>query len=189
MVNIVEHLVQQGAVVRRAGQWTRREEAGTAGASLPAGLRGLLLRRIEALPPATRQVLEAASVVGETFTAAAGAAGVQGPIEDVEAVCAGLAAQRHVLDAAGWRVWPDATSGGRYRFQHALYQQVLYEAPGTVRRVQLHQHIGARLEARYGARAREIAAQLAVHFERAGGPAGGALLAADGGEFRPALCL
>ena len=65
-------------------------------------------------------------------------------------------------------VWPDGTSGGRYRFQHALYQQVLYESLGTARRVQLHQRIGARLEAGYGARAGEIAAQLAVHFERGG---------------------
>jgi DNA-binding winged helix-turn-helix (wHTH) protein len=120
LVNIVEHLVQQGAVVRRAGQWTLRERAETAGASLPAGLRGLLLRRIEALPPATRRVLEAASVVGETFAVAAVAAGAQGPSEDVDAVCTELAAQRHILDDAGWTVWPDATSGGQYRFQHAL---------------------------------------------------------------------
>jgi hypothetical protein len=168
MVNIVEHLVQQGAVVQRAGQWTLREEAEAPGASLPEGLRGLLLRRIEALPPATRRVLEAASVVGETFAVAAVAAGTQDSMEDVEAVCAGLAAQRHFLDDAGWTVWPDATSGGQYRFQHALYHQVLYESLGTARRVQLHQRIGARLEAGYSSRAGEIAAQLAVHFERAG---------------------
>src|SRR5881396_805574 len=110
MVNIVEHLVQQGAVVRQAGQWTLREEAAARGASLPAGLRGLLLRRIEALPSAIRRVLEVASVVGETFTVAAVAAGVQAFLEDVEAVCAGLAAQRHFLDDVGWTVWPNATS-------------------------------------------------------------------------------
>src|SRR5262249_3029356 len=89
-------------------------------------------------------------------------------IEDVEAVCAGLAAQRHVLDDAGWRVWPDATSGGRYRFQHALYHQVLYESLGTAQRGQLHGRIGARLGGGYGARAGGIAAQLAVQLERAG---------------------
>ena len=171
MVNIVEHLVQQGVVVRRAGQWTLREGAEAPGASLPAGLRELLLRRIEALAPAARQVLEAASVVGETFAVAAVAAGVQGSIEDVEAVCEGLAAQRHLLDDAGLMVWPDGTRGGVYRFQHALYRQVLYERLGTMRCVQLHQRIGARLEAGYGARAGEIAAQLAVHFERGGATA------------------
>ena len=39
---------------------------------------------------------------------------------------------------------------------------------GPTRRAQLHQRIGARLEAGYGARAGDIAAQLAVHFERGG---------------------
>jgi len=45
---------------------------------------------------------------------------------------------------------------------------VLYEQLGTARRVQLHRRIGARLETGYGALAGEIAAQLAVHFERGG---------------------
>jgi predicted ATPase/DNA-binding winged helix-turn-helix (wHTH) protein len=168
MVTIVEHLVQQGVVVRRAGQWTLKEGAEAPEASLPEGLQELLLRRIEALAPEARRVLEAASVVGDTFAVAAVAAGVQGTIEDVEAVCDGLARQRHFLDDTGWMVWPDGTRGGCYRFQHALYRQVLYERLGTMRCVQLHGRIGARLEGGYGAQVGEIATQLAVHFERAG---------------------
>ena len=166
MVNLVEHLVQQGRVVRREGQWTLRDA--TAAGSLPEELRQLLLRRIEALPPVARQVLEAASVGGETFAAATVAAGVQCPVADVEAVCEGLAAQQHFLDDTGLTGWPDGTSGGSYRFRHALYQQVLYERVGLTRRRHLHQRIGTRLEAGYGARAGEVAAQLAVHFERGG---------------------
>jgi predicted ATPase len=135
-------------------------------ASLPEGLRQLLLRRLQALPPAVGRVLEAASVVGKAFTVAAVAAGSQTPMADVEAVCEGLAAQQHLLDDVGLREWPDGTRGGRYRFQHALYPQVLYEQIGTARRQQLHRRIGERLEAGYGARAGEIAALLAVHFER-----------------------
>jgi hypothetical protein len=38
MVNMVEHLVQQEGAVRRAGQWTLREEAEPQVASLPAEL-------------------------------------------------------------------------------------------------------------------------------------------------------
>jgi predicted ATPase/DNA-binding winged helix-turn-helix (wHTH) protein len=168
VVNIMEHLVQQGLVVRPAGEWMLREEAEATLASLPEGLRQVLMRRIEALPPETRRVLEAASVVGEEFAVAAVAAGTQGPVADVEARCEALAAQRHFIDDTGLTAWPDATRGGRYRFQHALYQQVLYEQLGTVRRMQLHRRIGGRLEAGYGARVGEIAAQLAVHFERGG---------------------
>ena len=79
LVNIVEHLVQQGWVVRREGEWTLRAGSEAQVASLPEGLRQLLLRRLEALPPEVRRVLEAASVVGETFTVAAVAAGSQVP--------------------------------------------------------------------------------------------------------------
>jgi hypothetical protein len=167
-MNIVEHLVQQRLVGRQAGQWTLRDGATAPLASVPEVLRQLLRRRIEALAPATRQVLEVASVVGREFAAAAVAAGLQGSIADVEVQCEALATQQHVLDDTGVAVWPDGTRGGRYRFQHALYQQVLYEQLGTVRRMQYHQHIGRRLEASHGARAGESAAQLAMHFERGG---------------------
>jgi predicted ATPase len=168
LVNIVEHLVQQGLVVRREGAWTLRAGTEAQVASLPEGVRQLLLRRIQALPPEMCRVLEAASVVGKAFTVAAVAAGSQAPVEDVEAVCEGLAAQQHFLDDIGLREWPDGTSSGRYQFTHALYRQVLYEQIGTARRRQLHRRIGVRLEAGYGAQAGEIAARLAVHFERGG---------------------
>ena len=168
MVNIVEHLVQQGLVVRHEGEWTLREGVEAEVTSLPEGLRQMLVRRIEALPPEARQVLEAASVVGEEFTVTAVAAGAQCPVEDVEARCEALAAQHHFIEDIGLPAWPDEISGGRYRFLHALYQQALYEQLGTVRRLQLHRRIGGRLEAGYGTRAGEIASLLAVHFERGG---------------------
>jgi predicted ATPase len=168
MVNILDHLVQQRLIVRREGQWALQAGADAKLASLPEGLQQFLRRRIEDLPPEARRVLEAASVAGEAFAVAAVAAGTQCPVMEVDAVCEGLARQQHFLDDIGLMVWPDATSGGSYRFQHALYQQVLYEQVGTARRVQLHRRIGARLETGYGTQAGEIAAQLAVHFERGG---------------------
>jgi predicted ATPase len=134
MVNIVEHLVQQQLVVRREGQWTLREKAEAKVASLPEGLRQFIVRRIEELPPETRQVLEAGSVVGEEFAVTTVAAGIQYPMEDVEARCARLAARHHFIEDTGVMVWPNEISSGRYRFQHALYQQVLYEQLGTARR-------------------------------------------------------
>jgi len=168
MVNIVEHLVQRRLVTQRMGEWTLRPGAEAIITTLPEGLRQFLMRRIEDLQPEVRRVLEAASVVGEKFAVAGVAAGAECPVADVEAWCEALAAQHNFLEDTGLTVWPDGTSDGEYRFQHALYQQVLYEQLGTVRRRQLHQHIGTRLEAGYGAQAREIAAQLAVHFERGG---------------------
>jgi predicted ATPase len=115
-------------------------------------------------------VLEAASVVGPTFTAAAVAAGAQCAVADVEAVCDELVRQQHFLDDSGLAAWPDGTSGGSYKFRHVLYQQVLYDRLGATRRMQLHRRIGGRMEAAYGARVGEVAAPLASHFERGGEP-------------------
>jgi predicted ATPase len=170
MVNIVEHLVQQGLAVRCEGRWTLLERAEAPMANLPEGLRQLLIGRIEKLPSAVRRVLEAASVVGKAFTVAAVAAGAECSMADVEGLCEALASQHHFIDDTGLTVWPDGTSGGSYQFQHALYQQVLYEQLGSARREQLHRRIGDRLEAGYGAQAGEIAVKLALHFERGGEP-------------------
>jgi tetratricopeptide (TPR) repeat protein len=165
-VNMLEHLVQQGQVVRRAGQWTLGQEAEKL--SVPEELRQLLERRLEALKPEARRVLEAASVVGEAFAVAAVAAGVQGSVEEIEAVCEGLATPHLFLADMGMTIWPDGTNAGSYRFRHALYQQVLYEGVGMGRRQQLHRRVGDRLEAGYGTRVGEIATHLALHFECGG---------------------
>ena len=168
MTTIVEHLVHQGLVVRREGQWTLRDGSEAITARLPEGLRQLLVRRLEELSPEAQRVLEAASVMGEAFAAVAVAAGAQLSVAAVEEVCDGLVAQQHVLDDTGLTVWPDGSSGGSYRFRHALYQQVLYERLGRTWRARVHRRLGARLEVGYGVRVGEVATQLAVHFERGG---------------------
>jgi predicted ATPase len=60
----------------------------------------------------------------------------------------------------------DGAVTGRYGFLHALYQQVLYERLTVMRRVHLHRRIGEWEEGTYGKRVSEIAAELAMHFER-----------------------
>ena len=94
-----------------------------------------------------------------------GGGGVQGSIEDVEAVCDAIWRQRHFLDDTGGRL--RMAPGGMLPLSSMRSLQVLYERLGTMRCVQLHGRIGARLEGGYGAQAGEIAAQLAVHFESA----------------------
>jgi predicted ATPase len=168
LVHLVDELVAQDAVCWQAGAWRLRAGAEALAAQLPVGVRQLLARRLEALPAATRQVLEGASVVGREFAVAAVAAGLQWPVAAVAAQCEVLAAQAAWLADTGLATWPDGTCGGRYRFQHVLYQQVLYAQLGTARRRELHQRIGGGLEAGYGAQAGDIAAPLALHFERAG---------------------
>src|SRR5262249_36743495 len=130
LVTIVEHLVQQRLLGRSAGQWTLRAGGEASVADLPKEVRQVITRRLATLPAAAQQVLEVASVVGQAFVAAAVAAGTQDTVEAVDAVCDGLGQHRFIEDT-GVTVWPDGTRGGTYRFHHALYQQVLYEALGS----------------------------------------------------------
>jgi predicted ATPase len=75
-----------------------------------------------------------------------------------------LARQGQFVQAHGIDRWPDGTVAGRYRFGHALYQDVVYARIPAGRRARLHRQIGRELEAGYGPRASEISAELAVHF-------------------------
>jgi predicted ATPase len=134
--------------------------------AVPESLRQLIEQQLEQVNPEDQTILEAASVVGMEFPAAAVVAGVEGGPEAVEARCEALARRGQFLEARGSASWPDGTVAARYGFIHALYQEVLYHRVPAGQGVRLHRDIGARLEAGFGGQAREIAAELAVHFVR-----------------------
>jgi tetratricopeptide (TPR) repeat protein len=94
------------------------------------------------------------------------AAGVGAPVEDIDTRCAMFARQGQLVCADGLATWPDGTVTGRYRFGHALYQEVIYERIPVGCRTRLHQRIGAWAEQAYGSCGEERAAELAMHFER-----------------------
>src|SRR5262249_13864437 len=62
---------------------------------------------------------------------------------------------------------PNGDAVSRYGFIHSLYQNVLYDGLSPSKRVELHRRIGEQGEIVYGERSKEIAAELAMHFERA----------------------
>jgi DNA-binding winged helix-turn-helix (wHTH) protein/predicted ATPase len=166
MVTAVEDLIKQKVLVQNAEQWAVQEELAAIETRVPDNLQQLIERQIERLSAEDRRLLEGASVAGIEFSAAAVAAGVETATESVEERCEGFARQAHFLRTSGAADWPDGTVASRYSFLHALYQEVLYERIPARRRQRLHQRIGEQEEHAYGARAKEIAAELAVHFEQ-----------------------
>ena len=164
MVNLLEHLVEHGMVHQEGDQWTIRDPQ-TAASSLPDALQHLITKRLEMLARDTQRVLEVASVAGDVFATAAVAAGLDVPVNGVEAICDTLAQQHAFLEPAGLAEWPDGTLSGCYRFQHALYRQVLAARLGELQRVQVHRRmVGERLAQGYGLQTPTIATQLAFHF-------------------------
>jgi DNA-binding winged helix-turn-helix (wHTH) protein/predicted ATPase len=165
MVNVTDYLEKQGVLDRDDGEQLWRI-LDTARIGVPENLRQLIERQIEQVSSVEQAVLAAASVAGTEFSAAAVAAGLGTESEAVEEMCAGLARRGQFLVTAGAAEWPDSTLAARYRFIHALYHDVLYERVPPGRRASLHLRIGERQEHAYQHRLGEVAAELAVQFER-----------------------
>jgi CHAT domain-containing protein/tetratricopeptide (TPR) repeat protein len=167
LVNVVDFALREGLLAEETGRWTLRGGAERLKSTVPDNLRRMIEHQIEALDEQEQQVLEAASVAGADFSIAAVAAALQVEAEGVDDRCEKLAWRGQFLRAAGVEEWPDGTIAGRYRFAHALYQNVLYDRVAEARRVRLHRRIAERKEAAFGTRVAEVAGELAAHFEAA----------------------
>jgi predicted ATPase len=167
LVTLVDELVRQQTLEGGPEAWDIRGGLEAVTGVIPVGLRQFIEAHVERLPSPDQVLLEAASVAGSTFCVAAVAAGVSLSEEAIDARCAAWARHGQFLDATGTETWPDGTVAACYRFRHTLYHEVVYARVAAGRRLRLHHQIGARKETGYGDQALTIAAELAVHFERA----------------------
>ena len=168
LLNALADFEARGWLSRRDGAWTCSVGLDTLDAVMPDGTRDIISFRLDSLPRATQELLEAASAAGEVFPTQVLAAAVGRSCEDVESECAGLGRAGLFLQDGGDVEWPDGSRGRQHTFRHALYRQVLDARVTPTRRQLLHRQIAARLQSGYGARCSEIAAQLLFHCERAG---------------------
>ena len=135
---IVRSLVSGGVLVREGTRWVLSAAVETV--TLPPTLHGLLLSRIDRLPPDTRRVLQAAAVLGASFDEALLGA-VAGDAQP------GL---QRLVDADLVRDAGPGQHGRRYRFTHALLHDVVYENQLMARRGELHERAGRALEQAVG---------------------------------------
>jgi DNA-binding winged helix-turn-helix (wHTH) protein/tetratricopeptide (TPR) repeat protein len=166
MVTLVDAWLTQGVLTEQDGAWALPAGVEALHDRVPDSVRQMIDGQLDRLSPEEQRVLEAGSVAGVAFSAAAVAAGLGQAVAQVDDACAALARRGQWLQAVGDQRWPDGTVAGGYRFVHALYHHVLYHRVSAARRVQLHQCIGVREERGYGAEAEARAAELAVHFAR-----------------------
>jgi predicted ATPase len=167
LVTVADALAQQGLLREGSGALAGEEGLAAVEAMVPESLQQMIAQQFTRLGAAQQRVLDAASVAGIIFSAAAVASGVEGPPEAVEEQCAGLARQGQFLAADGVEAWPDGTVAGRYRFRHVLGRAVVYAQLTAPRVARLHRQIGTRLEAANGPSVQTYAAALAEHFVRA----------------------
>jgi tetratricopeptide (TPR) repeat protein len=131
-------------------------------------LRQLLAVQIERLDESERAALEAASVVGRSFSAALVAAALEADVVAVEGCFAALAHIGMMVGPDGTHTWPDGNVAGAYRFDHFVHQNVFRDRVPPARRRQLHERIAIRLERAYAGHTADVSTELAFHFEAGG---------------------
>jgi DNA-binding winged helix-turn-helix (wHTH) protein/predicted ATPase len=166
VINVFTDFVARGILVEQDGLWAVDQDIDALDLGIPGDVRRTIEKQIEYLLPNEIALLEIASVAGGTFSAAAVARAAQTALNNVEAALSRLARQGRFVREAGVAEWPDGTVATRFAFFHILYRDVLYQRVPEGRRAELHRQIGALEEAAYGEKTSEIAAELAMHFER-----------------------
>jgi predicted ATPase len=152
----VRTLIETGNLVGNAGAYT----VGTpfVQVSTPATVQGILAARIDRLTPRRRYVLQAAAVMGRSFSGELLAAVIERPPGELREALAELEAAEFVSLAR-------LTPVREYQFVHAVTQQVTYGGMLQGRRTALHRAVGIALQRQAGDRVREVVETIADHFD------------------------
>ena len=152
----IRSLIESGVVEKddAAGGW--RLARVPEGLEVPATLHAVVAARIDRLPPPAKEAIQLASVVGVRFgdrvMRAAGGDRVADAVDHL--ITADL-----VIDAA-----PGERREGRYRFKHAVTQEVAYNTLLVRRRAELHRTVATAMEKVLGDELREFYPALAHHY-------------------------
>lgn len=164
VTSLVDELLASGLIARVEQRWTMAADPAVIDALIPAEIGRFVLGQLGALPASTARLLRAACAVGPIFSAAAVAAALERPVEDVDRECDWLAQGSRFLHRAGLARWPDGTLAGQFRFRHALHHSVLQDHVSLRERAVFHGRIADRLEAAYATDSAPVAAELAAHL-------------------------
>ncbi len=166
IVNAVDYLVEDKLIGPRESCWDLIADIENVTLGVPDSIKHMIEKHIDHLDAEEQRTLEAASIAGTEFSIDAVSAALDEDVSAVEARCHKLARHHQFIHEGDLVGIPEGAAVARYGFRHALYQNVLYERVSLSRRIQMHRRIGTREEDLYGDHVREIAAELAMHFER-----------------------
>lgn len=133
---IIRSLIESGAAVREDDRW--RVVRPAAPLEVPATLHATVAARIDRLPPLARECIQVAAVIGTRFGARL-LREAAGP--EVAAAVDHLVDADLVVDFG-----PAEARLGRYRFKHAITQEVAYQTLLVRRRMELHRRVAEATE-------------------------------------------
>jgi len=158
MEETVQVLLDEGALARNGVTHLTRPISEL---KIPPTVQGILAARIDRLPQDAKDLLQTLSVVGREF-----------PISLIRAVLPKadeeLNRMLNELQLGEFVYEQPAMGDTEYAFKHALTQEVSYNSVLLERRKQLHERIGAAIEALYANSIEDHLDELAHHYSRSG---------------------
>jgi class 3 adenylate cyclase len=137
------------------------EEGASDAEALPETVHSVLAARLDSLSRPERRVLQAASVVGQTFWE--GSVGDEAEGIDLRATLESLRGKDLVVPTAGSRL-----AGEReYAFKHVLIRDVAYSTLPKAVRARKHAEVGEFISARAADRSEGVIGMVAEHYARA----------------------
>jgi DNA-binding winged helix-turn-helix (wHTH) protein len=187
---VLDDMTRRGLIRREGDAVLPGDDLRASDIGVPITLAKMIETQIDRLSGDERETLEVASVVGEVFSTSLVAAAMKADPESIDRKCESIARRHRLLTAmqtpgdSVWHATPD------YRFNHALYRDVLYGTQSSRRRTRWHLRVGEEMERVVGpvsmipdavdvhvtrpvrgpgaARLVEAAPEMARHFEAGG---------------------
>ncbi|MGH2865774.1 MAG: ATP-binding protein [Solirubrobacteraceae bacterium] len=155
---ILRGLSESGALSfdQSSGRWSVDRSAALA---LPESVRDVIERRVERLGEETAEVLTVAAVIGRSFELEL--------LSRVAEVAEGRLLDHLEAAVAASLLSESSEQVGRFRFDHALINETLYESLGATRRARMHHRVAQALERLCGADPGERLSELALHWRLA----------------------
>ena len=158
MEETVQVLLDEGALVRNGVTHLTRPIAEL---KIPPTVQGILAARIDRLPHDAKDLLQTLAVIGREFPLSLIRAVLPKSDEEFNRILKELQLGEFIYEQP-------ALGDTEYIFKHALTQEVSYNSVLLERRKQLHERIGAAIEALYANSNEDHLDDLAHHYSRSG---------------------
>jgi tetratricopeptide (TPR) repeat protein len=153
VVESLRMLYQQGSLSKKNGRWSLSVDA----FGLPRKVRDVILRRLEALKPDQRKILDVASVVGEKFDPKLVAAVVSRDNADVLIALNEIAKLTLMVQS----------KGNGFRFEHEKFREMLFEEVPPLLRREYHLRVAEEMEVANLCGAKVSVSDVTYHFVHA----------------------
>ncbi|MFM0552221.1 adenylate/guanylate cyclase domain-containing protein [Paraburkholderia sediminicola] len=163
MEEVVQTLVEEKSLLGDPGRF--RIEHTPAALHIPTTVQGVLAARIDRLPVAEKDLLQALAVLGKEFSFSLVQRICDGPGAPADDALRELLAR---LEAAEFIFERPAFPEVEYSFKHALTQEVAGRSLLTERRSALHERAAQAIEALFSTRIADYWSELAHHYRLSG---------------------